>query len=103
MKQLPRMQTENREINQLQTNIIGNINPILKMNPQLFGNVIQSVSLQSGQVNYVNIGLSTNLQGWTLVRKRSTADVWDNQDTNKNQGTLALQCSANVVVDVWVW
>jgi len=103
MKQIARMRTENREINQLQDNIIGLMNPVLKTNPELFGNFLTGVALKTGQVNMVNTGLAGKLQGWVVIRKRAQSDIWDNQDTNNNQATLALRCSANVTVDLWVW
>lgn len=68
------------------------------------GVLLQSISLSTGGTNAVEHKLGRAPSGWILVRKRSTADVWDSQDTNIfKTKSLALECSANVIVDLWVF
>lgn len=98
----PYVQTSDRLVNQLQSNIVPQIQQLASSpiaNPQLF----QKVSLVSG-MNTINIGLSQPLQGWVIVRLRASATFYDGQDTNQNpSGTLILFSTAPVVVDLLVF
>jgi len=99
---IAKVQTDDRNVNQLQNNIISGVNPVLK-NPLVNGNILTSVLLNSGN-NTVNHKLNRKLQGWFLVRQRAPADVSDNQDNNQNQDTtLVLVASAEVTVDLYVF
>lgn len=78
------------------------LNPLLQL-PQLKGEVLQSVSLQTG-ANIINHLLGRKLQGWQIVRQRSAASLYDTQDSNPSpQVTLYLTSSAPVVVDILVF
>jgi len=94
------MQTESREINQLQQFIAQALNPILT-NPQTQGTLTTKVQLLIGS-NVVNHGLGKPLQGWSIVRKRSAAGIYDNQDSNPNPSlTLILVSDAVVSIDLY--
>jgi hypothetical protein len=105
---IPKVQTTDRLINQLQQNIIAGLKPITS-NQQNQGTIVAQVTLQpvgSGTpfVNVVKHGLGYPLTGWSIVRKRATADVWDNQDMNSTPSTtLLLFSSALVTVDLYVF
>lgn len=100
MKALVNQQTNDRSINQIQQFIAQTLQPLIT-NPLLFGNIVSSVQLKTG-TNIVNHGLGRMLQGWSLVRKRGAADVYDQQDTNPNPSkTLVLVSTADVSVDVY--
>jgi hypothetical protein len=92
------MRTDSRELEKLQDAI-----------QQAFASVngrhlVVGVQLTSGVTNRVGHGLARTLGGWTVVRKRGTADVWDDQDNCLNPDRhLLLKCSANVVVDIEVF
>lgn len=102
MATIARVQTDDREVNQLQSNIISALNPLLN-NPLLFGSILTEQDLAVG-TNIIKHGLNRTLQGWFLVRKRATADVWDSQDTNPTpNSTLILNASAAVTVDLYVF
>jgi hypothetical protein len=96
------VQTESREVNQLQRNIQQAVRPILQ-NPLVYGNQLTSVSLVNGS-NTVSHGLGRELQGWSISRKRANANIYDTQDSNPSPTkTLLLTSDASVVVDLYVW
>lgn len=104
IQSIPLMQTQSRETNQLQQNIIQTINQIVK-NPLLNGGqIISKQNLVAGD-NTLSHGLSRTLQGWFIVRYRgSWAQIYDNQAQNNNPGsTLILNSSGVVTVDVYIF
>lgn len=102
MQQIASIQSDDRIQNQLQSNITSVLNPLLKNNPILFGNTVTNVSLKAGD-NTVNTNLKTPLIGWVIIRKRANANIYDKQDSNNATGTLILNSSADVVVDIIVF
>lgn len=65
--------------------------------------ILKSVSLASGS-NSINHLLDRTLQGWFVIRQRSSATVYDTQDANLTPDkTLQLTASAAVVVDIQVF
>lgn len=68
------------------------------------GVLIKNVSLSTGATNFVAHKLGRDPQGWIIVRQRANAIVWDAQDQNQLKSrTLALEASANVVCDLWIF
>lgn len=100
---LKRVQSTDREINQLQTNLIDYIQPVI--NSQIVsGYVIQNVALRTGISNVVPHGLGRPLIGWFIVRQRGPASVYDTQDTNTTPAqNLILITSADVSVNLFVF
>lgn len=96
-----RVQTNNREVNQLQQNIIASVNGLVDV-PINQGNLVQSVALKAANTVFINHGLGRNLIGWFPVRVRAQATIWDAQDSNANASlTLALKTSADVTADIF--
>lgn len=101
-KAIARVQTENREVNQLQSNIISSLQSVIQ-NQLVNGRVIKDQKLTVGS-NTINHGLNQTLQGWIIVRKRASSDIYDEQDSNKTPAlTLILHASADVTVDIYVF
>lgn len=99
---LTKFQSDDQALMLLQTSWANDINPLLK-NPTAKGIVLKGVVLAVGS-NVINHLLSTKLQGWFIVRKRASADIYDTQDSNATpQLTLTLTSSAAVVVDLYVY
>jgi hypothetical protein len=99
---IPLVQTNDRNVNQLQQNFKKAIEPVLK-NPIVTGTILTSVTLNSGS-NSISHGLGRAIQGWTIIRQRAQANIWDSQDSNTTpQSTLALNASAKVTVDIYVF
>lgn len=71
--------------------------------PLSSGNIIKNQQLKTG-INVIDHLLGRKLQGWTLVRKRGPADIYDTQDSNQTpQLTLLLTSSTDVSVDLLVF
>lgn len=99
---IPRVQTDDRNVNQLQSNISVALFPILQ-NPQTQGSILENVALVNGS-NTINHGLNRTLQGWSIVRQRASASIYDNQDNNTNPTkTLILISNAAVTVNLYVF
>lgn len=99
---LQRVQSQNRELNQVQDHLQRSLSPLLG-NSALYGELINSVKLVSG-ANRVDHKLGRKLQGWTIVRQRAQAQVWDSQDSNLTpELNLTLSASAPVTVDLYVF
>lgn len=76
----------------------------LVQSPIVNGVLLKDVVLTAGQTTLVEHKLGRELLGWSVVRKRANSTVWDSQDSNQfSSKSLALQCSANVTVDLWVF
>jgi hypothetical protein len=72
--------------------------------PILNGALLEDVVVTTGAVQSIPHQLGRTLIGWMVVRQRASAIVWDTQDANTNpQGTLFLNSSATVTVDLWVF
>lgn len=98
------VQTQSREVNQLQQNISQAVNPLLKNQLVNGGSILTSVALPTGNTT-LQTGLGRALQGWFIIRYHGGwAQIYDNQDTNQNASqTLILNASAPVTVDIYVF
>ena len=98
----PLLHTNNREINQLQQNVAGVLNPIAK-EPILSSNLLQSVPLLMGD-NVVQHGLGRKLLGWFPVGADAVTALYDKQATNASPAqTLILNASAGATVSLYVF
>lgn len=96
------MKDPNAQFMRMQTQWAQTLDSVLK-NPIIQSNILQSVSLVSGD-NVINTLLGRKLQGWFLSRRRGSATIYDKQDSNQTpQLTLVLNSSAPVVVDLVVF
>ncbi len=99
---LPIYKTEDQSLTLMQTAWAQQLNPLLN-SPALQGRIVKSVRLAIG-ANTINHLLGRNLQGWTLVRKRGAASIYDTQDANTQPAlTLTLVSDAVVTVDIYVF
>lgn len=68
------------------------------------GVLLKNVCLHAGIANEIKHRLGREPLGWTVVRKRADARIWDIQDFNKNPSkTLAITCSHDVEIDIWIF
>lgn len=89
-------------LDMMQTQWAAQLNPIIA-NPALNNLILKNVSLVTG-TNVINHRLARPLQGWNPTRIRSSASIYDMQDTNPTPSlTLILVSDANVVVDLVVF
>lgn len=99
---IPIVQTTDRNINQLQQNIIPVIKQICQ-NQILQGQILTNQSLIAGSNTIVH-GLNRVLQGWICVRVRASATIFDTQNSNPSpSSTLLLTTDNPVVVDILVF
>lgn len=102
MQSIAQVQSDDRNMNQLQQNISTAVTPLLR-NPVLNGIILDNVSLVMG-ANSVQHKLNRKLQGWVLVRVRNDATIYDTQDSNPTpEVTLHLVASADVIVNLYVF
>lgn len=103
VKALRKLESDNPELNKVQEYVQQSIAPITK-SVIINGTLLKNIKLLTGQANNINHKLDRNISGFIIVRKRATADIWDEQDANElKKKTLRLQTSANVTVDIWVF
>lgn len=96
---LPQFQNDDKDFQLMQSSWATALSPLLK-NPANNGSILPNVTLVTGD-NVINTLLGRKLVGWSIVRKRSAADIYDKQDTNLTpQLTLVLNSSAPCVVDL---
>jgi len=78
------------------------LNPIVA-NPANNSIILKNIELSVG-TNVINHKLGRNLQGWQIIRKRASADIYDTQDTNQMPNlTLTLVSDAIVTIDLAVF
>lgn len=100
LKKLITFYTKNEEINRIVNNFDNAISPVLS-NPFLDYSLITNVSLTTGD-NLVDHKLSRAPVGWVVVRKRSSANLYDKQDTNTTPTkTYVINSDAAVTVDIY--
>lgn len=99
---LPIFASDSQPMHLMQTAWASKLNPVLA-NPATSGLLLKNVKLSSG-ANTINHLLGRPLQGWCIVRQRAAAAIYDSQDANLQPTlTLALQASAPVTVDLYVF
>lgn len=65
--------------------------------------ILTQISLKTG-ANVINHNLGKKLTGWTVIRQRALASIYDSQDSNQTPDvTLILVSSAPVVIDLGVF
>lgn len=90
-------------LQKFQENVRSSIDSIIAC-PIIDGLLIENVSLTAASTTEVYHKLGRKPKGWLIVRQRGQANIWDLQDANKNKSvTLSLACSADVVVDIWIF
>lgn len=95
--------TELQTVERFQDNVASAIE-LLPSVEIIQGRLVKNVNLKTGQNNAIEHKLARTLLGWYIVRKKSAADIWDTQDSNKTPAlTLNLTCNADVQVDIWVF
>ena len=99
---LPIFNTDLKPLSLLQTAWATLINPILR-NPRSSAIILDSVPLVIG-ANSIDHLLGRKLVGWSIVRQRALASIYDTQDSNPRPAlTLTLVSSAAVTVDIEVF
>ena len=96
------VQTPDRLVNQLQSNIVTPLNDLLK-NEIVNNNILKDVKLVIG-LNHINHLLGRELIGWFVIRRTSDAVIYDAQNTNKTPDvTLILYSDAVATISLEVF
>lgn len=99
---LPQFQNDDKDFQLMQNSWGAILSPLLRSLPNN-SSILSNVSLLAGD-NTVNTLLGRKLTGWSIIRKRAAADIYDKQDSNLTpQLTLVLNSSAPVVVDLEIF
>jgi hypothetical protein len=102
MALLPQFQNDDKDFQLMQNKWAAVINPVVS-NPANNSVVLKNVKLSIGSNNIPHM-LGRVLQGWTIVRKRAAASIYDNQDNQQlPQYMLTLVSDAAVTVDIEVY
>lgn len=101
MASLPQFQGGDTTFQLQQNKWAGILNPLIA-NPANNSLILKNVTLQVGPNNIPHL-LGRKLQGWTIVRKRGPADIYDQQDSNQTPAlTLILVSDTAVTLDIEV-
>ena len=98
---LPLFQSQNSDLNLIQTKWKSLIDPVLA-SPLLDGRLV-STTLAVGS-NKINHLLGRKLIGWVIVGVNGVANIYDTQASNQTpELTLNLTSDAAVKVNLWVF
>jgi len=99
---MARVQTDSREINQIQSNIATILNPI-QANPMSSGIILSGVVLASGS-NVIQHTLDRSLQGYIVILKSANVTIYDSQSTNSTPNlTLVLVSSGAATISLYLF
>lgn len=103
VKRFKKIKAKESEVNQIQQNIEEVVNPII--NAQIVdGVLIRNLKLCALEANLITHKLGRPALGWIVVRKRADSRIWDIQDANTlNTSSLAITCSHDVEIDLWIF
>lgn len=103
MKEFKKFRAIDPDVTKVQENVQEYLRQITQ-NPVLDGLLLQDITLSSASVTNVNHGLGRAPIGWIVTRQRASSIIWDSQDSNTLPSkTLQLNCSSDVVVDLWIF
>ncbi len=101
-KQIPMLQQDDYQVEQLQKNVVQPLNDLFKNNPFLDGFYLKDVSRSTGVTNPVPHRLQRKYQGYFFLKLNANSVIWV-ANQNQSEFFLNLSCSANCVVDLWVF
>ena len=103
LKTFKKISLESVDVSKFQDNVENVLKPVL--NAQfLNGRLIKNINLTSGSTNIIEHKLERELIGWIITRKTANSNIWDEQSLNTFKSkNLLLQCSNNVIIDIWVF
>lgn len=102
MRSIALVQTDDRNVNQLQQNLKQAVDPLLQ-SPLLNGYIIPNITLISGD-NTIEHGLNRPLQGWFRVLDTAGPVLYDKQASNTTPSTtLVLNSSGAATISLYVF
>lgn len=102
MKDLKRIAATNNEVARLQSNLEVWAQSV-KLDGVNDGILLRDIALTAGATNLVEHRLNREPRGYFAMPKSSSI-IWSLQDDNVfKTKSLALDCSADVIADLWVF
>lgn len=101
MKKMPKIQTQSRELNQVQENIKQTIEPLLT-NPVLSGATLTGIVIIPG-INNIPHGLGRMQQGWHFVDLESPSTPYRTAPFNTQNLVLTNAGTASVTASIYVF
>lgn len=101
MAVLKRINTEDKNLNQVQENVDKVLDGI-NSNPLLGGRIRENISLSTGVAHQLEHGLNRKPIGYFIIKKNAEADVWDTVSSMPAK-TIILTSSANVVISIYIF
>lgn len=72
--------------------------------PHNNGTLLRDVQLFADRTNKVKHGLGRRVEGMTVYLKSANADIWQDQTDNQDPATyIYIQCSSDVIANIWVF
>lgn len=99
MKVYTSVNVSDYDLSRVQDSVSQTLNDIT-LKPLLDGFLLTNISLIAGVDNKINHKLGRTLQMWLVVRQDANANVWEVASVTSS--VLALRCSANVTISLWV-
>jgi hypothetical protein len=98
-----KVNTDNYELQKVQDSVAAAFQT-LGINYMVNGELVKDITLASGVDNKVEHKLSRVPNGFFIVDKNATADVWQSTTSNKiKDKLLLLRSSATVTINLWVF
>jgi len=101
MAVLKRINTEDKNLNQVQENVDKVLDGI-NQNPLLGGRIKQDVVLKELEPFELEHGMNRQVIGYFIIKKSGEADVWDTK-SNIPSKTLILTSTKNVVISLYIF
>lgn len=99
MKNLKKVVTDDRNINQLQDNVEQAITPIIT-SEIINGLIIKDIEVLTGTTKTIPHKLGRAPNGYAIIKRNANSQVWNGVINKKN---IELNSSANVTISLWVF
>lgn len=102
MKSFKKVQTQNQDLNSVQSNIEQFVKPLVS-NALLDSVILKNINLEVGD-NQIDHKLGRELLGWVIVKTSAASAIYDKQSTNSNSSKLLiLNASVATTVSILVF
>lgn len=103
IKNYKKISSDIQELNQIQDRI-SDVFTAISSSDIINGVLLKSIFLSTGEENLIAHKLGRKPKGYIVIRKRSQSEIWDEQDSVQMPNKyLDLRCSANVLIDLWIF
>lgn len=94
--------TDDKDLAKVQENVANFVEPL--QNSQIWQGVLyKGISLSSASTTLVEHKLNRDPQGWIIVSKNANSNIWENNTGVITKRFIGLDCSADVIVNIWIF